>query len=208
MYASTTISQPWCPLLKVLGKSLAGLALATSIVGYGFSWLPTFAGSSSTAVASTLSREMVRTIQAPSTDITGHALPLLSDESLSAQSPFSFLEPGIYLYGQSAEANQIDTSYMIFEVEDERVVGAFYMPSSSFDCFQGSIQSNELALSIHDSYAQESYPYSIALVSNTSAIASQNAVIDSTLGIDGFHPIEAVSENDRRMLAVCRADLW
>ena len=208
MYASTTISQPWCPLLKVLGKSLAGLALATSIVGYGFSGLPTLDGSNSTAVASTLAREIAQTIQTPSAELLTQDLPLLANESLSAQSQFSFLENGIYLYGQSAEADQIDTSYMVFEVEDESIVGAFYVPSSSFDCFQGSIDSNELALHIHDSYAQESYPYSIALVANSSAIASQRSVIDSSVGIDGFHPIEAVSENDHRMLATCRADLW
>lgn len=209
MYISTTISQPWRPLLKVLGKSLAGLALATSILGYGFSGIPALAVDGSTGVtASILSRDVVRALHTSSSSMALQDLPLQSAESLHTQSNLSFLEDGTYLYGQSDEPNQVGTAYMVFEVAADNIVGAFYMPSSSFDCFQGTIEAHELALDIHDSYAQESYPYSIALVTNEGAIASQEPVLDSRLNIDGFRPIEAVSGNDQRMLATCRTNLW
>ena len=207
MQASMTISQPWRPLLKVLGrslgKSLAGLALATSIVGYGLSGFPSLDGSTSAAIASTLSRQMQQSLHlsAPSSIEKG------LDSSISSPQPIPFLEDGTYLYGQSAEAEQVGSAYMVFDVMGQDVVGAFYMPSSSFDCFQGIIQADELALTIHDSYGEGSFPFSVALVTNEEAIASDGTVIVPGKSLDGFQPIEGVSDNDQRILATCRADL-
>ena len=207
MQASMTISQPWRPLLKVLGrslgKSLAGLALATSIVGYGLSGLPSLDGSTSAAIASTLSRQMQQSLHAPTTSVMEKGLETLKP----LQQAIPFLQDGTYLYGQSAEPEQVGSAYMIFDVAGQDILGAFYMPSSSFDCFQGSIQSDELALTIHDSYAQESFPFSVALVTNEEAIASEGTVTILGKTIDGFQPIDGISDNDQRILATCRADL-
>ena len=207
MQASMTISQPWRPLLKVLGrslgKSLAGLALATSIVGYGLSGLPSLDGSTSAAIASTLSRQMQQSLHAPTTSVMEKGLETLKP----LQQAIPFLQDGTYLYGQSAEPEQVGSAYMIFDVAGQDILGAFYMPSSSFDCFQGSIQSDELALTIHDSYAQESFPFSVALVTNEEAIASEGTVTIPGKTIDGFQPIDGISDNDQRILATCRADL-
>lgn len=111
---------------------------------------------------------------------------------------------GIYLYGQSAEPEQIGQAYMVFEARQGKVVGAFYMPRSSFDCFYGDLGSQQMALKIVDSYGEGTYDYAIALES-TQPIASA-AGGTSTLGIEGFQPLEAVSGNDQRILETCKAE--
>lgn len=200
MQSSITISQPWRPLLKVLGrsvgKSLAGLALATSIVGYGLSGFPSIDGLSSAAIASTLSPS----IHSPA------PLSKVSEAWIAEQSAISFLEDGTYLYGQSTDPGQVGSAYMVFSVEGQNITGAFYMPGSSFDCFQGSIQAEELALTVHDSYSQDSFPFSVALISNEGAIASASNVALPGTTIEGFEPIALISENDQRILSTCQAD--
>jgi hypothetical protein len=112
---------------------------------------------------------------------------------------------GVYLYGQTAEPEQMGSAYMVFEVSQNQVVGAFYMPNSSFDCFQGEFQGSALAVNITDSYAQEVYPYEVALESDaTVAQVGEGAI--APIGLEGYHHIETVSDNDQRILAVCQAD--
>ncbi|NJN91022.1 MAG: hypothetical protein HC878_12035, partial [Leptolyngbyaceae cyanobacterium SL_5_14] len=40
------------------------------------------------------------------------------------------LPDGTYVFGQSPEANQVGSTYLVFEANDEQIVGAFYMPAS------------------------------------------------------------------------------
>lgn len=115
------------------------------------------------------------------------------------------LPDGTYLYGQSAQPDQIGSAYMVFTVNHDQVVGAFYMPYSSFDCFQGEFQADQLALTIVDSYDQTSYPYAVAL-QPVSAIASSQAGTSVPVSLQGFHRLPAVSANDQRILATCQAD--
>ena len=204
MQSSMTLSQPWRPLLKVLGKSLAGLALATSIVGYGISGLPLV---DSMAIASTLSRQVQQSLYPSNPALLPSLQSTLPESTQPIESSLSQpLSDGTYLYGQSTEAETVGSVYMVFDVKGRDVVGAFYMPHSSFDCFQGSFQANELALTIRDSYEQEEFPYSVALVSS-GAIASED-VQSFDMGLEGFHPINAISENDQRILNTCRAEIW
>lgn len=210
MQTSVTLSQPWHPLLTVwqrsFRKSLVGLTLATSIVGYGISGLPLLDGSAS-AIASTFSLQghpLLHTTD-PTTAATSTAD--LETGPLTAQSTLPFLDDGTYLYGQVTEPNQIDSAYMVFDVKGQTIVGAFYMPHSSFDCFQGTIQSDELALTIHDSYSQDTFPFTVALVPNDEAIAFEGTAVAPPMDIDGFQPLESLSDNDQRILSTCRADI-
>lgn len=114
-----------------------------------------------------------------------------------------FPAQGTYLFGQVPEADQIGAGYMVFEVTGETIIGALYVPHSSFDCFQGQIQGNELAMMITQSYTQEVYPYAIALTTDD-AIASTGETL-SPLSLEGFHQIATVSDNDIRMLETCKA---
>ncbi|NJL22762.1 MAG: hypothetical protein HC895_21190 [Leptolyngbyaceae cyanobacterium SM1_3_5] len=114
------------------------------------------------------------------------------------------LANGVYLYGQSAEAEQLGSAYLVFEVRDRQVTGAFYMPHSSFDCFNGAIESNRLALNVIDSYEQAAYPYEIGL-EQSDAVATVGNTTITPVQIEGFHRIDSVSENDQRILASCQA---
>jgi len=109
---------------------------------------------------------------------------------------------GLYLFGEQPVADQLATAYFVFELQAGRVTGAFYMPHSSFDCVQGHIQDSELALTITDSYSQEQYTYALALTQDT-LIASTEQV--TGLSLSGFHQIDALSENDHRLLDACQA---
>jgi len=115
------------------------------------------------------------------------------------------LPNGVYLYGQSPEAMQLGSEYMVFEVNQDQVVGAFYMPQSSFDCFVGEIGSRRLSLNIFDSYDQSVHPYAIALDVNSS-VATNGSGSGAEMGLEGFHRISDVSELDQSLLNTCRAD--
>lgn len=117
---------------------------------------------------------------------------------------YQTLPDGVYLYGQSSEAEQIGSSYMVFKVDDNQVVGAFYMPYSSFDCFQGEFQTDRLALNVVDSYEQVVHPYEVALQNDSSVASSEETAVP--VGLEGYHRIQSLSDNDQRILATCQAD--
>lgn len=111
---------------------------------------------------------------------------------------------GRYLFGQVPEPDQIGQGYVVLERSGDRVYGALYYPSSSFDCFQGQVQGSELAMTITNSYDQDSYPYSIALAEGPVVATSDASGELVPFGLDGFHALGAPSENDHRMLDMCR----
>lgn len=123
---------------------------------------------------------------------------------VSSDDPNSF-EDGVYLYGQVAQPDQLGAAYMVFQVERDRVVGAFYMPHSSFDCFYGEVTPQELALTIVDSYDRTAYPYAVAL-EQTSNVASLSGQAIAPVQLDGLVRLEALSANDERILGVCQTN--
>ena len=119
----------------------------------------------------------------------------------------NFLKDGVYLYGESPQPEQIGQSYMVFEVKQGQVTGAFYMPRSSFDCFTGVPEGNYLSLKIIESYTQETHSYQIGL-NNTAVVATTGGqVSENNLVLEGFNRLPNVSENDTRILNQCKADL-
>ncbi|GAB4367103.1 MAG: hypothetical protein Kow00121_05140 [Elainellaceae cyanobacterium] len=124
--------------------------------------------------------------------------------TLASESTSSSLADGVYLYGQSPEPDQIGSAYMVFEVDQGRVIGAFYMPRSSFDCFYGDVEADQLALTIVNSYEQTQYPYAIALEPNDSLATNSESA--APMGLEGFHSIDMLTENDQRILSTCQAD--
>src|SRR5690348_12209898 len=46
----------------------------------------------------------------------------------------SVLPEGVYLYGESPRGEQIGKEYLVFEVRQGKVRGAFYMPASEYSC--------------------------------------------------------------------------
>lgn len=111
------------------------------------------------------------------------------------------LTDGVYLFGEKPLPDQLQTAYMIFEARAGQVVGAFYAPHSSFDCFQGSVENARLSLAITETYSQEEYAYALNL--EDTAIAGPSG---SQFAIQGFHQIDAVSDNDLHILNTCQAN--
>ncbi len=111
------------------------------------------------------------------------------------------LAEGVYVYGQAPVAAQPGSIYMVFEVTGHRTVGAFYMPSSSFDCFHGNISSTRLDLTVIDSYEQTSHPYSLAVQTQPTLVAGEAA---AEFSINGYTRIDVLSELDEHILATCQ----
>jgi hypothetical protein len=135
--------------------------------------------------------------------VIGASLPAQSSEVDSADR--SGMADGVYLYGQSAEPNQVGAEYLVFEVNQGNVVGGFYMPNSSFDCFYGSVQADQLALTVVDSYEQTRHPYAVALeASGDVALAGDETI--APVGLEGYQRLANLSETDQRILTTCKAD--
>jgi hypothetical protein len=130
--------------------------------------------------------------------------PVNASQVASPQS--ASLPDGTYLYGQSAEPDQIGQGYFVFEVNKGNVVGALYMPRSSFDCASGSFQGNQLALTVVNSYDRATNPFSIA-IERSSTVATVGNPAQQAISLEGFHRINTISENDQRILNVCKQDL-
>ncbi|MDX2212632.1 MAG: hypothetical protein SFY66_05005 [Oculatellaceae cyanobacterium bins.114] len=133
----------------------------------------------------------------------GAEVPSRLSQAASETSPQPVMPDGVYLYGQSPQAEQIGSTYVVFEVNRDRVVGAFYMPSSSFDCFQGELRPNQMDLTVADSYDQESYSYAVAVQHNGSVADTHGRAIAETM-IPGYHSLAVVSDNDQNILATCK----
>ena len=164
-------------------KQLNSLVLASGLVGLGL------------VAPAVHANEM----QAANSDSSAPA----ANRSQRSSEPAT-LANGIYLYGESQAPEQIGSAYMVFEVNNAQVVGAFYLPHSSFDCFRGSFQDDRLALTVVDSYNQMAHDYSIAVQSDGYIASSDSVAVPVQL--NGYHNISEVSENDRRMLETCQAD--
>lgn len=114
------------------------------------------------------------------------------------------IEDGTYLYGSAPESDVLGAAYMVFAAQDSYLVGAMFMPQSSFDCFQGHRDGNELALQITNSYTQEVYGYAIALVTDAAPIAAANGT-GLVLALDGFYNLGTPGESELAILSTCQA---
>lgn len=111
---------------------------------------------------------------------------------------------GIYLYGQQPVPDQLATAYFVFESRGGSITGAFYMPSSSFDCVQGQMELEQILLRVTDSYSQETSPYALSLDAPAAVVASQSRVVNAPPNISGFHQLP-MSDQGRELLAICLA---
>lgn len=155
-------------------------------------------------------RAVVSTTRQQETSIAqSSALLSLAAKHAESEAPSAQLRfpQGRYLFGQSPEPEQIGSVYVIFEVAPDRIVGAFYMPRSSFDCFQGRTEGDRLILTIRNSYEPATFTHSIALVERQNVVASGgSAALEA--GLEGFNAIDSISENDARILSICQSETW
>lgn len=146
-------------------------------------------------VTTLLATYTARAQSSPKSDIA-IIRPLLTQTTRTAATRVT---DGIYLFGEKPLPDQLQTAYMIFEAQAGQVIGAFYSPHSSFDCFRGNVQNTQLSLAITESYSQEEYVYALNL--EDTAIAGPGG---SQFAIEGFHQMDMVSDNDLRMLGTCQ----
>lgn len=113
---------------------------------------------------------------------------------------------GVYLYGQSSTPEQIGKEYLVFEVRGGKIFGAVYMPASEFNCFHGTLESNQLKLSLVNPEDNTTQSYSIAL-EKTAQVAQAGGRLTSpnSVTLAGYHRIANMSENDQRLLSSCKA---
>ena len=137
-------------------------------------------------------------------DATPHSL--LQPEMAQAQPSQTPLVDGIYLYGQVPHAGELGAEYMVFRVVDQQAVGAFFMPSSSYDCFHGEITPDRMNLTVIGSYDQipSNYAIAVSYADTLTAGAGETAL---PVELVGYHPIESVSAADQALLATCLTDL-
>jgi hypothetical protein len=115
--------------------------------------------------------------------------------------PKAPLTEGIYLYGSSAQAEEIGQEYLVFQVEGNKATGAIYSPRSEFSCFSGDFEPKKLNLAIVDPYSEAIYSYAIAF-EEISNIASASE-ISRSVTLAGYHSINQISSNDQRILNTC-----
>lgn len=136
----------------------------------------------------------------------GHVAEAAPQPSSTTANLVRPIEDGVYFYGSSPQPDDLGNAYMVFEAHDSAIVGAIFMPQSSFDCFSGHVSGHELALQITNSYTAEVYDYAIALVASGDPIASVGTP-EVPLQIDGFHDLGAPREADLALLETCQANL-
>lgn len=113
------------------------------------------------------------------------------------------LPDGVYLYGQSAQPEEIGKGYFVFESRQGKLIGALYMPRSSFDCTYGSVESDRVSLMVIDSYDRSENPYVIATERKDSVASRDNPVV-APVGLEGYQRLSKLSANDQRILNVCK----
>lgn len=176
-------SKGWQSVIKQLEKPVTGLLLTLGLVSTCLPSLPAFSNEAPLKFTKSVPLKVAQLAQGSS------AQPLAD---------------GVYLYGQSLERDQVNSAYLVFEVTNGQIIGAFYMPRSSFDCVYGNLQADQLALNVVDSYSRESYPYAVALQGGGAIADAKGAVPPVTL--EGMHRINNINSNDQRILSTCKAD--
>lgn len=128
---------------------------------------------------------------------------------LPGTSPVNFPEKdGIYLYGQSSAPNQLGQGYIVFQKHQGKVIGALYMPSSEFSCFQGTLaKSGELAMTVTSSPGEAGLTQ-VSTASRIPRLNDENAITYAhSIALRDYHQLNSVSANDQQILQACSQDL-
>jgi hypothetical protein len=132
-----------------------------------------------------------------------------------AQAPntSSSIADGTYLYGQTSQPGEIGKEYLVFEARRGKVVGAMYMPSSEFACFYGTLNAKQMNLMVANPYEQTAFSHTIAREQRSQVAAAGGQInLENTydslsyphsVGLEGYQPINQVSDNDRQILNTC-----
>lgn len=141
----------------------------------------------------------------------GKATPSLSqtasgaDVTPSSSASVAHFPDGVYFYGESPEPDRLGEGYMVFEARQHKLVGALFLPRSSFDCFYGQVGPNHLGMTVIDSYDRTLHPYQMAL--EPVAIASSPDAHNVQFKPEGMHRIPELRDAELGYLETCRQDV-
>lgn len=135
-----------------------------------------------------------------------------ADNSIKGKLPE---KDGIYLYGQSPQPQQVGQEYIVLEVNRGKVVGAFYLPHSEFNCFNGTITAGKLALLLAEGPESGAYPDPTGVTNNQEVAAINTRPlgddIDSTIStpysvaLQNYHQLNNITSSDKEILAACKS---
>lgn len=115
---------------------------------------------------------------------------------------------GAYLFGESEQPGELGKEYMIFEVNQGEIKGAFFSPSSDFSCFKGAIADEMMSLMVEDETTQTLTAISVPLyLSNEVAASEMFFPFESALGLQGTYRIAKVDSISLSLLETCKAEL-
>jgi len=135
------------------------------------------------------------------------AATLLGSASAAIAAPRqATLSNGSYLFGESKELDQVGQTYMVFSVNQDRLVGGFYSPSSELSCFTGQVENDSLRLAIEDATTQKSYNYAIQLYRPRQVVASAGQGLPSTSSFElqAKHRIQSFDLTSQKVLNTCQ----
>jgi hypothetical protein len=118
------------------------------------------------------------------------------------QSRMISIATGLHLYGESNRPNVIGKEYIIFETTRDRAIGAFYLPRSEFSCFYGRIKGVQLDLTIFDPFDGQKSNFTLNY--NRGGLSASKQPVTSQ---PNYLPLSKISNNDRRILAICKLQL-
>lgn len=137
-------------------------------------------------------------------------MPISAAVLESAESGQPIVASGIYLFGEAQESGQLGHEYMVFQVLEDRMVGAFFRPSSDFSCFTGRIENDVMYLAVEEPDLQGSSSFSVQLYLSNQIAATTTEILfpfEGTLGLQGTYRIPEVDRTSRMILDTCKADL-
>jgi hypothetical protein len=123
-------------------------------------------------------------------------------DKLPPSTSIESLADGMSLYGESSLPDIVGKEYLVFEKLGNKTIGAFYLPQSEFSCFYGNFKGSELSITLIDGYDGQQYSYSLAL--HSGRLTANNLPM---MGTPTYQPLEKVSDNDRRILTICKEQL-
>ncbi|NJM69586.1 MAG: hypothetical protein HC862_04795 [Scytonema sp. RU_4_4] len=117
-------------------------------------------------------------------------------------------QDGVYLYGQSPKSGQLGQGYIIFEKQQGKVMGALYMPSSEFSCFNGTLHaSGQLAMTVIG-YPGDKSSTQVATNNTLPQIMDdQSSTYAHSVTLQDYYPLNNIRADDRRILQMCQANV-
>lgn len=117
-------------------------------------------------------------------------------------------QDGVYLYGQSPKSGELGQGYIIFEKRQSKVIGALYMPSSEFSCFNGTLESSgQLAMTV-TGYPGDKSPTQVA-TNNTlpQVMDDESSNYAHSVTLQDYYPVNGIAASDRQVLQMCQSGI-